>query len=159
MIINLKMSGRWITVSLVLVFVLISAGCGFHTAGYMKHRPELMAQYRENTLPDQYAYFYCGREDLPYAVVGIDPAYSFDTKFWFPIEFGPDLYQKIDHLSNLEPGQNRKYARAILGPAGNTIGVWFSYYHSTGVIVDDANHTIRVYNPYKPGSRQNRMYR
>ena len=159
MTMNLKMLGRWITAYLVFVFILITAGCVFHTAGRMKHRPELMAQYREKTLSDQYAYFYCGRENLPDAVVGIDPAYSFETKFWFPIEFGPDLYHKIDHLSDLESGQSRKYARAILGPAGNTVGVWFSYYHSTVVIVDDADHTIKVYNPYKQKSEQYRMHR
>jgi hypothetical protein len=158
MTINFKILGRWITASLVSLFFLIPAGCGVHTAGHMKHRPELMDQYREKTLPDQYSYFYCGREDLPYAVVGIDPAYSFETKFWFPIKFGAHLYDKIDHLSNLEPGQNKKYARDILGPAGNIIGVWFSFYHSTGVIVDDANHTIKVFNPYKPASRQYHMY-
>lgn len=158
MTINLKMLGGRITAFLAFVSVFISAGCGIHSAGYMKHRPELMDQYKEKTLPENLSYFYCGRENLPYAVVGIDPAYSFETKIWFPIEFGPDLYDKIDHLSNLEPGQNRKYARAILSPAGNTIGLWFSFYHSTGVVVDEANHKIQVYNPYKPESRQYRMY-
>ena len=85
--------------------------------------------------------------------MGIDPAYTFETKSWFPIEPGPELYRKIDNLSNLESDQNRMYARAIIGPAGNTIGLWFSFYHSTGVIVDDTNHSIQVFNPYKPESR------
>nr|WP_319393973.1 hypothetical protein [uncultured Desulfobacter sp.] len=159
MTINLKNFGVWITASLALVIFLVTAGCGFHTAGHMKHRTELMDQYRKKTLPEKLSYFYCGRENLPYAVVGIDPAYSFETKFWFPIEYGPDLYDKIDHLSNLEPGQTRRFARAILGPAGNTIGVWFSYFHSTGIVVDDADSKIQVYNPYKPSSRQFRMHR
>lgn len=156
---NLTHLGLQIAASLFIVFFLIPAGCGIHSAGHMKHSPELMAQYREETLPKQLSYFYCGRENLPYAVVGIDPAYSFETKFWFPIEFGPDLYNKIDHLSNLEPGQNRKYARVIIGPAGDVIGVWFSFYYSTGVIVDDSNHKIKVFNPYKPESRRYHMYR
>ena len=70
-------------------------------------------------------------------MVGIDPACTFETKLWFPIEPGPELYRKIDHLSNLESGQNRMYVGAIIGPAGNTIGLWFSFYYSTGVIVKD----------------------
>ncbi|MCG8553055.1 MAG: hypothetical protein MI799_21820 [Desulfobacterales bacterium] len=156
---NLTHVGLKITASLVILFFLIAAGCGIHSAGHMKHSPELMEQYRERTLPKQLSYFYCGRENLPYAVVGIDPAYAFETKLWFPIEFGPELYRKIDHLSNLEPGQRRKYARTIIGPAGKVIGVWFSFYYSTGVIVDDVNHKIKVFNPYKPESRRYHMYR
>lgn len=152
--INLVHLGLQMTVFLVLVFFLIPMGCAFKTAGHMRHSTELMEQYREMQLPKQLSYFYCGRENLPYAVVGIDPAYTFQTKFWFPIEFGPELYRKIDHLSNLESGQIRMYARAIIGPAGNAIGVWFSFYHSTGVIVDDANHSIQVFNPYKPESER-----
>ncbi|WP_020587465.1 hypothetical protein [Desulfobacter curvatus] len=157
--INFTNLGLQVTAFLVFVFFFIPAGCGFDKAGHMRHSPDLMEQYREKTLPEQLSYFYCGRKNLPYAVVGIDPAYSFETKFWFPIEFGPDLYRKIDHLSHLEPNQNRMYARSILGPAGNTIGVWFSFYHSTGVIVDDANHKIKVFNPYKPESGPYHMYR
>ncbi|NDY73648.1 hypothetical protein DO021_18230 [Desulfobacter hydrogenophilus] len=139
-----------VTACLFLVFFFIPAGCGLNTAGHMKHSPVVMEQYREKLLPKQFSYFYCGRENLPYAVVGIDPAYTFETKFWFPIEPGPELYRKIDHLSNLESGQNRMYARTIIGPAGNTIGMWFSFYYSTGVIVDDTNYRIQVFNPYKP---------
>ncbi|WP_319575962.1 hypothetical protein [uncultured Desulfobacter sp.] len=152
--INLIYSSLQVTASLLLVFLLIPAGCGLNTAGHMRHSPVLMEQYREKLLPEELSYFYCGRENLPYAVVGIDPAYTFETKSWFPIKPGPELYRKIDNLSNLEPDQDRMYARAIIGPAGNTIGMWFSFYHSTGVIVDDTNHSIQVYNPYKPESRR-----
>lgn len=152
--INLIHSGLQVIASLFFLFFFIPAGCGLNTAGHMRHSPVLMEQYREKLLPEQLSYFYCGRENLPYAVVGIDPAYTFETKSWFPIEPGPELYRKIDHLSNLEAGQNRMYARAIIGPAGNTIGMWFSFYYSTGVIVDDTNHRIQVFNPYKPESRR-----
>lgn len=152
--INLIRLGLQVTASLFLVFFFIPAGCGLNTAAHMKHSPVLMEQYQEKLLPKQLSYFYCGREDLPYAVVGIDPAYTFEIKFWVPIEPGPELYRKIDHLSNLEAGQNKMYARTIIGPAGNTIGMWFSFYYSTGVIVDDTNHRIQVFNPYKPESRR-----
>jgi len=152
--INLIHSGLQVIAGLILVLFFIPAGCGLNTAGHMRHSPVLIEQYREKRLPKQLSYFYCGRENLPYAVVGIDPAYTFETKSWFPIKPGPALYRKIDNLGNLEPGQNRMYARAIIGPAGNTIGMWFSFYHSTGVMVDDTNHSIQVFNPYKPESRR-----
>jgi hypothetical protein len=150
--INLIHLGLQVTAFLLLLFFFIPAGCGFRTTGHMAHSPALMEQYREKLLSEQLSYFYCGRENLPYAVVGIDPAYTFETKFWVPIEAGPDLYRKIDHLSNLETGRNRMYARSIIGPAGNTIGVWFSFYYSTGMIVDDSNRKIQLFNPYRPES-------
>lgn len=155
---DLMQWGGRMTVTLVFVLFFILSGCGFHTVAHMRHSPDLMEQYREKTLSERLSYFYCGRENLPDAVVGVDPAYAFESKFWFPIEFGPNLYHKIDHLSNLEPGQNKMYARTIIGPAGNTVGVWFSFYHSTGVVVDEANHKIKVFNPYKPETRQYHMY-
>ncbi len=141
---------------LILGVFFLPAGCGwFNTFGHMAHSPVLMEQYREKQLPNQLIYFYCGRENLPYAVVGIDPGYTFISKFWFPVESGIDLYTKIDHLSNLEPSQDRLYAKTITGPSGNAVGVWFSFYHSTGVVVDDTNHTVKVFNPYKPESMLN----
>ena len=72
--INLIHLGLQVTAFLLLLFFFIPAGCGFRTTGHLAHSPELMEQYREKLLSEQLSYFYCGRENLPYAVVGIDPA-------------------------------------------------------------------------------------
>ncbi len=137
----------------MLVLFFIGPGCLVDRFGGLRLDADVMARYQEKQLPPQLKYYYCGRENMPYAVVGIDPAYTFVSKFWFPIEYGPDLYRKIDHLSNLEPGQDIVYAKTILGPSHITLGMWFSYYPSTGVVVDEATHQIEVFNPYKPETR------
>ena len=153
--INLIYSSLQVTASLLLVFLLIPAGCGLNTAGHMRHSPGTYGTVPGNAASlKNYPIFTAAGKICPMPWVGIDPAYTFETKSWFPIKPGPELYRKIDNLGNLEPGQDRMYARVIIGPAGNTIGMWFSFYHSTGVIVDDTNHKIQVFNPYKPESRR-----
>ena len=146
------LSGTGICLLLILALWGTLPGCGFQGFARMRSDNALMVQYQDRQLPEQLNYYYCGRENLPYAVVGVDPAYSFVSKFWFPIEYGPKLYHKIDHLSNLEPGQDTVYAKTILGPSQNTLGLWFSYYHSTGVRVDESTRQIEIFNPYKPES-------
>ena len=63
--INLIYSSLQVTASLLLVFLLIPAGCGLNTAGHMRHSPVLMEQYREKLLPEELSYFYCGGKICP----------------------------------------------------------------------------------------------
>lgn len=146
---HLKLAGLTI---LVLISGLIY-GCTGGSWAYTKHNNSLFETYREKQLPNSMNYYYCGRESLPYAVVGIDPDFTFDSKFWFKIESEEDLYKKIYNLSDLEPHNERMYAKDIVSPSGKVVGIWFSYYNNTAITIDETNGAINVYNPYKPGSK------
>ena len=137
----------------LLVSLLVLTGCVSGTYGKLKTNGTLMGQYRDQTLPGDYEYYYCGRSGLPYAVVGIDRDYTFETKFWFKIESQEDLYLKISKLSDHGWDSTIMFSKEILGPDGKKIGIWFSYYNSTPVKVDLQTNTVAVYNPYKPGGR------
>lgn len=132
---------------------LFITGCTSGTWGKLSHSDNLMGQYQDKGLADNYAYYYCGRSSIPYAVVGIDPSYTFDGRFWFKIESLDEVYDKIGRLSNLEFFHTIMHAKEILSPSGNFIGTWFSYYNTTGITVDEANKRVDVFNPYNPGSR------
>jgi len=129
------------------------AGCTPGTWGRLTHSKELMGQYQDKGLADTYTYYYCGRSSIPYAVVGIDPAYTFDSKFWFKIDSLDEVYRKIGNLSSLEAFHTIMYAKDIMSPSGAVIGTWFSYYNTTAVEVNEENKEINVFNPYKPSSR------
>lgn len=140
-------------VSLIFAMImLVLAGCAGGSAGYLKHNRDLIADYRDKKLPENLNYYYTGRALLPYAVIGIDPAYTFKGKTWFKIESRDALYSKIENLSNLEPYHDMVYGKDILGPGDKPIGVWFSYYNTTGVVVDEAGKVVEVFNPYRPNS-------
>ena len=136
---------------LALMFGLVLGGCA-GTWGSLKTNPELLAGVQNRSVDPGLDYYYCGRSGLPYAVVGIDRAYTFKSRFWFKIDTMAEVYKKIDNLSNLEPFHDRRYARDVVSPEGRVVGIYFSYYYATAVVVDEAAKEVWVYNPYKPES-------
>ncbi|MDZ7665781.1 MAG: hypothetical protein U5K27_10730 [Desulfotignum sp.] len=128
--------------------VLIGACAGSYGKLVTSHVSE--DQYRQQTLPADLDYYYCGRSGLPYAVVGIDDTYRFNDRFWFKIQSMDEVYEKIYNLSDLHPYARSMRAADILDPAGKRIGVWFSYYHHTPVKVDPDSGVLDIFNPYDP---------
>ncbi len=139
--------------AVLIICLVIFTGCLGGGWGRLKHSQDLMVSYQGKTLPETLNYYYCGRSSIPYAVIGIDQAYTFEGKSWLKIESTDDLYYKIGNLSDLEPDLTTMSGKDILGPDGRVIGLWFSYYSSTGVRVDEENGIVEVFNPYKPSSR------
>jgi len=151
-------TASWIKVFLAVLLIGTLAGGCTGTWGSLKTSPELALGLEGKGLDSSLAYYYCGRSNLPYAVVGVDRAYTFTSKFWFEIKPMAKVYWKIAHLANLEPGQYQRYARHILAPGGRVVGTYFSYYHATPVLVDKEAKTVRVSNPYNPDSRHYRRF-
>ena len=115
--------------------------------GRLKTNPDLTDVFKNRRpLPD-YNYYYCGRANLPYAVVGIDPGYEFQDRVWKKIETKEDVHKKAAGIL----AWNDIWPRGadVLDPSGNRIGIWFSYYHQTTVKVGPENK-VWVYNPYSP---------
>ena len=147
---------RYCLILVIMGIGLFVWGCTGGSIGRMHHSADLMARYEQQQLPENMTYYYCGRDTIPYAVIGIHPDYSFESRFWFKIESREDLYYKVSNLSNFEPDQNSMVAKDILGPGKIPVGIWFSYYNTTSVKVDMENHKVWVFNPYNPGSRLTR---
>ncbi len=118
--------------------------------GKLVFNSAFLDQYQQQTLPSDLQYYYCGRSGLPYAVIGIDDTYPFNDRVWFKIESMDEVYNKIYNLSDLNPHAHTMRAADILDPAGNRIGVWFSYYHHTPVRIDPETGILDIFNPYDP---------
>ena len=135
-----------VATALTIAALLILPGC-MGSYGRIKSNPALTDAFKNQlALPDYY-YYYCGRENLPYAVVGIDPRYELQDRVWLKIETKTDVYKKASGVI----AWNKHWSRGadILDPEGNRIGIWFSYYSSTPVKVGPGNK-VAVYNPYSP---------
>jgi hypothetical protein len=87
---------------------------------------------------------------MPYAVVGIDNAYGFSDRFWFKIDDKQEVYKKIANLSELHVSSTRLFTSDILDSQGQKLGIWFSFYNYSPVLVDDDTRMVTVYNPYNP---------
>ena len=103
-----------------------------------------------NKMPSKYNYYYTGRSNLPYAVIGIDPKYTLISKYWYKIESETQIVEKISHLM---PTISRSvtYGR-ILDSGGNQIGLWFSEYPNPIVRFGSGNE-LMVFSPYRPTDR------
>ena len=94
-----------------------------------------------------YKYYYTGRSNLPYAVIGIDPRYILNSKFWHKIESKNKIDKKINNLMPI--GRNHVTYGRILDSDGNQIGLWFSEYQNT-VIRFGSGNELKVFSPYQP---------
>jgi hypothetical protein len=138
---------------LLMTGMALIGGC---TGSYGKlvTSPVSLDQYRQQALPADLQYYYCGRSGLPYAVVGIDNTYRFNDRVWFKIDTMDEVYKKIANLSDLHPNARFMRAADILDPQGRRIGVWFSFYHYTPVRVDEDSGILNIFNPYDPDEEQ-----
>jgi len=138
---------RYVVAATAITIMLFLSGC-MGSYGRIKSNPDLTDAFKNNLKLPDYNYYYCGRENLPYAVVGIDPQYEFQDSVWFKIETKADVYKKAASIT----AWDRTWSRGadILDPEGNRIGIWFSYYSSTSVKVGPDNK-VAVFNPYRPG--------
>lgn len=136
--------------TLLAVSILLAlTGC-MGNYGRLKADPALTDAFINGSgLPD-YNYYYCGRENLPYAVVGIDPKYEFEDRVWHRIETREEVYKKAAGIVAWNDIWSK--GAEILDPSGNLIGIWFSYYQHTTVKVGPENK-VAVYNPYSPNTK------
>ena len=144
---------RYAQAILALVAVVFMTGCTGNY-GRLKTSQEWTDAFRKQLeLPD-YNYYYCGRENLPYAVVGIDPRYTFEDRLWHKIESKEDVYRRAAGVLVW----NDQWSRGadIVDPDGNRIGIWFSYYRNTTVKMGPGN-TVAVFNPYQASPWANYM--
>ena len=137
--------GLLITLAIVSILMIIPGCMGSY--GRLKANPDLTAAFQDRQALPDFNYYYCGRENLPYAVVGIDPLYEFQDRVWHPIETKEDVYRKAAGVTAWDNHWSR--GADILDAGGNRIGVWFSYFNSTTVKLGPDNR-VTVYNPYNP---------
>ncbi|HCY85291.1 MAG TPA: hypothetical protein DHV36_09180 [Desulfobacteraceae bacterium] len=148
---NRKMIQKRVVSILPLLSMLLYA-CSANYGSLMRN-PALPGLYENRALLPDYNYYYAGRSNLPYAVIGLEKQYQFSTMGWFKIEDHDDVYDKISRLDD-RPDigvSNTMVSADIIDQDGNKIGIWFSYYHHTVVKTDPGTKTAVVLNPYSPG--------
>jgi len=138
------------TVLLIIGMVALEGCNGIY--GRMAHNPELVQSFKVKSLLPDYNYYYCGRSNLPYAVIGIDKKYKFNDRVWFAIPTSEEVFDKIDKLFYAPDNDFRLIGADILDAQGNKIGIWYSFYSHT-VIKQNSDGSLDIFNPYDPNSR------
>jgi hypothetical protein len=135
-----KTYGWWIAVLIILTVVLLAACSGKY--GTLRNSNAVGQAFQNFEMLDDYAYYFSGRSNKPSAIIGIDPAFEFESRFWTVIE--PDQFQTM--VGRLSPPDYGFLSGAVmLTPDGRKAGVWYSWVRIASVKFD--GNRIMVSNP------------
>ena len=136
-------------IAAVLVLMILSVSTiGCDNYGKLRRDKELTQAFEKHTLPNGFTYFYFGRDNMPYAIIGIGSEYTLKSELWKAVDFQTERFKKmvawiwIDH--NYTP-----YGAYMLGPGGKEVGIWYSSINHATVDVNETQKTIVVI-PDKP---------
>ncbi len=152
---------QWLSLSAWAIFAMIAfVACSGHY-GRLKHDNEVTRLFRTNTVPEDYSYYYVGRENLPYAIIGIHPDYEHQSKLWHPVEPNSKNFAGMVDTMWQPPWYYENRGAYIVDQQGRKIGIWYSPYHSTSIFLK-GDGIISVASPYNPSEdepelRKNRL--
>ena len=119
------------------------SGC-FQSYGRFSRDAQVNRAFRSGSVPPELNYFYAGRENMPFAIMGIDPDYTNPSTLWISFEPEPEQLRKMS--SNIYgKNQYNPYGFTILAPGGAIVGIWFSSLHFPSVKVDPQKRTVEVH--------------
>ena len=142
-----------ITACLLLLVML--SGC-LSNYGQIKRNIEITDAFEANQVPSNYKYYYWGRTNQPYVVMGIDPDYNLQSRLWREVESDTEQFKEMVSWVWWETWHYPKYPRGadIVDPTGKKIGIWYSIAHWAAVKMLDDQGNIMI-APDTPWNRGN----
>ena len=115
-------------ITLMFVSMLIS-GC-FENYGRLKHNAAVTRTFQTYQVAPNYKYYYYGRTNMPYAIVGIDRAYHMRSRVWREVDRDTEQFQRMIFWvwDDIRYAYQRNFTRGadILNPEGKRVGIWYS---------------------------------
>ncbi len=137
-----------------LMLMLISGlwGCAAGSLGSLQPDAGVTRMFVQNSVPADYRNYVCGRTTMPYAIVGLDPAYAFDVALWK--EVAPNTREFARRVAFVwDPHVWYQFVSGrgalIQGPDGNPIGIWYSMYPDATIRVDEKKRSVVIYCPHR----------
>jgi len=119
--------------------------------GSLKRDPEVTRIFEAYEILPNYKYYYNGRGNIPYAIIGIDEGFKLRQGLWKEIELTTQLLRGWIYQMDTIYGY-RPYGSKILDHTGKQLGIWYSSKQWTTVIMED-NNEVAVFAPEPPGFR------
>ncbi|MGD9174715.1 MAG: hypothetical protein PVF29_11165 [Desulfobacterales bacterium] len=133
----------------MLVSLLIS-GC-FENYGRLKHNDDITRTFQTDQVEPNYKYYYYGRTNMPYAIVGIDRAYHMRSRVWREVDHDTEQFSKMVFWVWDDPryAYQRNFTRGayILDPAGKRVGIWYSGLRWAAVRFEDDRRIVVMPEP------------
>jgi hypothetical protein len=138
-------------VALALGLWLFAAGTGCSgNYGRLQRDSEVFQAFESKQVSSDYRYYYNGHS-FTYAIVGLDPKYKIQSKFWKETEPDTDEF-KLLATRLWEDYGYRRYGANILDPNGQQAGILYSsIYVVTVKFLDNDEIAIVLDTPYMWG--------
>ena len=141
-----RVDGRlaWLLVTATLVG-MVAFGCAGNRGG-LTLDAQVTRDFQTGAIQSDYQYYYQGRDDMPYAIMGIDRRYSVPSRYWIPFEPQPE---QLKNMSGNVYGKlvYDPYGALIRATDGAVVGVWYSNLRFHSVTVDQEAKTVQVLFP------------
>ena len=141
---------RLAAVCCAALLVMTLTGC-LSNYGQVRLDDAMPGIFLEGRVPPDYAYYYNGRENMPYAIIGIRPEYTLTAKFWTPLTPNTEAFKKMVRGAWAPPRFDPPVAGVLLAPDGKEIGLWYSF-SPWATVQMKGPRDVAVYSPYNPGS-------
>ncbi|PIP35802.1 MAG: hypothetical protein COS92_04370 [Desulfobacterales bacterium CG07_land_8_20_14_0_80_52_14] len=135
---------------ILLMPAILLSGC-FGAYGSLRGNPSTTLQFKEVRVPQEYRYYYDGREFMPYAVIGIRPDIRFNSRIWTPVDPKDEKFKRMLNFMYFPYQQEDPVGSEILDPQGRQIGIWYSTYRHTAVKAEK-DGSLSILSPYVPES-------
>jgi hypothetical protein len=113
----------------VLIASTMLSGC-FENYGRLRHSNEVTRAFQTDQVEPDYKYYYYGRTNMPYAVVGIDREYQMSSRIWREVDRDTEKFKEMvfwvwDDYRYYNQYNFTKGAD-ILDSDGKKVGIWYS---------------------------------
>jgi hypothetical protein len=141
---NKRFSQYFTVVALLLLSALIS-GC-FQNYGRLKHNAAVSRNFQNYQVEPEYQYYYYGRTNMPYAIIGIDRTYHMQSRVWREVDPDTEKFQKMIFWiwDDIRYAYQRNFTRGaeILDPEGKKVGIWYSGLWWAAIRFDENNRIV-----------------
>jgi len=114
---------------LLLLASILLTGC-FENYGRLKHNMNITRAFSNNQIEQNYKYYYYGRANMPYAVVGIDRDYQLSSRIWREVDHDSEKFKEMVFWvwDDYRYYRQRSFTKGadILDPNGKKVGIWYS---------------------------------
>ena len=150
-----KISSKIIMLTACLLLLTSLTGC-FSNYGRVKRNTEITQAFATNQVPPNYKYFYWGRTNMPYVVMGLDPDYNLQSKLWREVDADTEQFKEMVKWVWGETWHYPEYPRGadIVDPTGKKIGIWYSIatWAAVKMLDDQGNIMIAPDTPWNRGN-------
>ena len=125
-----------------LITSTLLSGC-FENYGRLRHNGEVTRAFQTYQVEPDYKYYYYGRTNMPYAIVGIDRTYHMKSRVWREVDHDTEQFKKMifwvwDDLY-VPFYLSGAY---ITDPGGKNVGVWYSGIWYAAVRFEENNRIV-----------------